>query len=517
MKTIKLQPNEYVTLATGTVLTQIPEYVKKDQLRQRKGRITWYWRKRLFDDPHKRFTGTSDQDESHRLVNRDYHLKLLGQEQLKQKRSSSPFISDTALLYAAADYSYIEATAKTRLNNLRSIAKVTRHLASGPAPRFKRIKGDAVKVEIVDPGFLAKVRMDELTEKAVKNFQGEYTKGLNPNSAKYQTKAEGANGYLKQARAVFGKEAMSVYRDHFKLADISGWKEAKRLKVEKAKWVAPSADQMTKFWRDLPSLQASDPDAYALFLTTYGAGLTVGETLNCKYSWFGSEDVTDHDLSVATNWYIHVQPTEDWRPKNRDRVRKASITESIFQKLIDLRYVRRPALREKKVDISDDDLIKAVWSKAMTKVAADLNTTDVTVKRTCTRRGIPTPKAGFWNKVEAGIVEHPNGIMPPSVAGQYKPAEQAVYSHDDYLIQRGRCEGATGVGQRMARWFKARGWDRKQVSHEMRKLHLSRYLLATGDLVATSKQAGHATTQMTEAVYLDVLKKHKATIDLPTG
>jgi hypothetical protein len=51
----------------------------------------------------------------------------------------------------------------------------------------------------------------------------------------------------------------------------------------------------------------------------------------------------------------------------------------------------------------------------------------------------------------------------------------------------------------------------------MRKLHLSRYLLSTGDLVATSKQAGHATTQMTEEVYLDVLKKHKATIDLPTG
>ncbi|MDC0065205.1 hypothetical protein OAK15_01975 [Verrucomicrobia bacterium] len=37
------------------------------------------------------------------------------------------------------------------------------------------------------------------------------------------------------------------------------------------------------------------------------------------------------------------------------------------------------------------------------------------------------------------------------------------------------------------------------------------------DLVATSKEAGQATTQMTEAVYLDVLKKHKAIIDLLTG
>ena len=153
----------------------------------------------------------------------------------------------------------------------------------------------------------------------------------------------------------------------------------------------------------------------------------------------------------------------------------------------------------------------------MTKVATDLNVSNVTIKKTCARRGIPAPGAGFWAKVEAGIVEYPQGIMPPDEAKQFQQRERQLYTHDDYLIQRGRCEGATGVGQRMARWFKARGWDRKQVSHEMRKLHLSRYLLATGDLVATSKQAGHATTQMTEAVYLDVLKKYKATIDLPKG
>ena len=159
--------------------------------------------------------------------------------------------------------------------------------------------------------------------------------------------------------------------------------------------------------------------------------------------------------------------------------------------------------------------VLAVSSTPM--ISADLNVSNVTIKKNCARHNIQTPETGFWAKVEAGTVEHPQGIMPPSVAEQYKPAEQAAYSHDDYLIQRGRCQGATGVGQRMARWFKERGWDRKQVSHEMRKLHLSRYLLSTGDLVATSKKAGHDTTKMTEAVYLDVLKKHKATIDLPKG
>lgn len=518
MKTIKLHPDKYVTLANGTELKEVPEYVTKDQLRRRDGSSSWYLQKRCGPEMKaKRLTGTKDKDESHRLINRDYHLKLIGEEQLKQKRSSSPFLSDIAPLYAAADYTWIKALAQTRANNLRSLSKVTRHLASGPAPRFKRIEGDAVKVEIVDPGFWTKIRTDELTEKSAKNFQSKYTNGLNPNSTKYQTKADGANGYLKQARGVFGKEAMKVYRDHFKLPDISAWKQVDRLEVYKPDWEAPSADAMVKFWRDLPELESSDPDAYALFLTTYGGGLTVGETMNCKYSWFGSEEVTDHDLSVATNWYIHVQPTDDWRPKNPKRIRKASVTESIFQKLIDLRYVRRPAWNERKINITDDELIKAVWTKAVTKVAADLNVTDVTVKKTCKRRGIPTPGVGFWAKVEAGIVENPHGIMPPDEAEQYKPLEQPVYTHDDYLIQRGRCVGETGVGQRLARWFKERGWDRKRVSHEMRKLHLSKYLLSTGDLVATSKQAGHATTEMTEKTYIAVLKKHKATIDLPTG
>ena len=53
------------------------------------------------------------------------------------------------------------------------------------------------------------------------------------------------------------------------------------------------------------------------------------------------------------------------------------------------------------------------------------------------------------------------------------------------------------------------------VPHEMQKLHLSTYLLLTGDLLATSKQAGHATTEMTEKTYVAVLKKHEAKIELP--
>lgn len=46
MKTIKLHEEEYVTLATGIELKEVPEYVKKSSLEMRAGRSVWSWRKR---------------------------------------------------------------------------------------------------------------------------------------------------------------------------------------------------------------------------------------------------------------------------------------------------------------------------------------------------------------------------------------------------------------------------------------------------------------------------------------
>ena len=521
MKTIKLHEEEYVTLATGIELNEIPEYVKKDSLARQESRgwksDTWSWRKR-HDQGVKRFTGTASKAESYRLINRDYHLFTLGQEQVKQKRSSFPLLSEIAEVYAGAPFSHIKTVNVTRLNNLRSLCKMTRHMAKGPMPKFAKIEGDAVRVKVVDPGFLTKVRADQLTEKSALDFQGIYCDNLNPNSVAYQSKAYGANCYLKMAKAVFSKKARKFYKGFFKLPDVTEWMEVEKLDVYKASYEAPTPDFIDKLWEDLPQLEQDDPDAYTLLLCSYGAGLTASETLNAKYSWFGSEEVQDVDRSRRTNWFIHVQPTDDWKPKNPKRIRKASVTESVFQKLIDLRYVARQEPNKNRVTLSDEELIKAVWSKSMAKVAKELGVSDNCIKKTCVNRGIPTPPHGFWVKVQHRVVANPHGTMPAEYAAQYTPQEETAkvaYTHNDYLIQRGRCAGKTGVASRLARWFKERGWERRMVAHEMRKLHLSTYLLLTGDLLATSKQAGHATTEMTEKTYVAVLKKHEAKIELP--
>ena len=67
-----------------------------------------------------------------------------------------------------------------------------------------------MRVKVVDPGFLTKVRADQLTEKSALDFQGIYCDNLNPNSVAYQSKAYGANCYLKMAKAVFSKKARKV-------------------------------------------------------------------------------------------------------------------------------------------------------------------------------------------------------------------------------------------------------------------------------------------------------------------
>jgi hypothetical protein len=43
-----------------------------------------------------------------------------------------------------------------------------------------------------------------------------------------------------------------------------------------------------------------------------------------------------------------------------------------------------------------------VWSKPMTKVAADLQISDVALKKACDRHRVPTPPRGHWAKKEAG-------------------------------------------------------------------------------------------------------------------
>ncbi len=57
---------------------------------------------------------------------------------------------------------------------------------------------------------------------------------------------------------------------------------------------------------------------------------------------------------------------------------------------------------EKLKTVSREELYEQVWSKPMTKVAADYGVTGTALKKTCDRHRIPTPERGYWAKLEHG-------------------------------------------------------------------------------------------------------------------
>jgi hypothetical protein len=53
------------------------------------------------------------------------------------------------------------------------------------------------------------------------------------------------------------------------------------------------------------------------------------------------------------------------------------------------------------------ELFDLVWSKPVTKVAVDLEISDVAVKKICDKHRIPVPGRGYWAKVAAGQAPRP--------------------------------------------------------------------------------------------------------------
>lgn len=62
--------------------------------------------------------------------------------------------------------------------------------------------------------------------------------------------------------------------------------------------------------------------------------------------------------------------------------------------------------------VSRKELYEQVWSKPMTKVAADYGVTGTALKKTCDRHHIPTPERGYWAKLEYGKRVNKEALPP---------------------------------------------------------------------------------------------------------
>jgi hypothetical protein len=506
----------------------IPCYVQKSQLRlrseqsdSREGNDSYYYRKTI-NGKRRLISAEADlgKDEAHIEINQKVHKLVCGQK-VKSKRSAAPTLTEVARAYLAATPSCVTACQGTRKTNLYSLTVVTRGMASGGDPVIEKQKDGSYK--LVDGGFWDNVRLDKLDKKIGKAFLDSRLLGYPEKTQEWYERASGANTYLRQARGVFSQAALTeVYEENFIMPDLedkkTGFLKVRFLPQRKKKWKAPKKSVIDQIFEKVPALEAEDPDIYACFLLQFGCGLSWGEVRHAQNSWLGEAETPNTD--GTTRYVIGVKPVGDWVPKCEDRERFATVPENIFQKLLDLRFAPRAPREDRKspVNISDEDLAKRVWSEPATQVAKSFKVTSTTIANQCRKRGIPTPPAGFWTKVDRGLVDNPKGKMPKEEHIRFLiRAQKPEAPKDDFILQRHRCEGRTAANSRLARWFRENivGWDRKQVGHELRKLNISRVICATGSMYEGSKHAGHSSIKVTETNYGDLLENKRVEIPFP--
>jgi hypothetical protein len=80
-------------------------------------------------------------------------------------------------------------------------------------------------------------------------------------------------------------------------------------------------------------------------------------------------------------------------------------------------------------------LYDLVWSEPMRNLSARFGISDVALKKTCARAGIPTPDRGYWAKKEAGK-ETFQAVLPMRPPGM--DDEVSIASGGNGSYQRGR-------------------------------------------------------------------------------
>jgi len=64
-------------------------------------------------------------------------------------------------------------------------------------------------------------------------------------------------------------------------------------------------------------------------------------------------------------------------------------------------------------DIKKEELLELVWTKPSSMLALDLGVSDSSIRKKCKKMSISKPPRGFWEKVYAGLIKHPNGTPHP--------------------------------------------------------------------------------------------------------
>ena len=83
--------------------------------------------------------------------------------------------------------------------------------------------------------------------------------------------------------------------------------------------------------------------------------------------------------------------------------------------------------------LNRDELYKQVWEEPMTKLALKYNISDVGLRKICIAMGVPTPRAGYWAKIQAGKKE-PHIPLPPFDSQKHLSTYTISFKRKETLI-----------------------------------------------------------------------------------
>ena len=303
----------------------------------------------------------------------------------------------------------------------------------------------------------------------------------------------------------------SVYKRHnFKLPDLTEFREVEHTNVDPVEYRAPRQEKVDQVFASIPDLEKWCVDTYLTFQMAYCVGLRWSEIRQARYSWFYTREVNDRQNGGKRTEYVcEVQATEDWMPK-AGSVGVVVISKEAYELIMATKGRHVSGIKESPAEIQ-----RLLWSMPLRDAAKQLGYSDVGLGKIAKRLGIPKPPYGFWNKVNAGHIPHPQGTLPEGFESQANViALPTPENADERVLKKynGKASCASSANRRLAKWFKDRGWDRVRVAHQMRAYFGAQTATNTGKLYEAQNRLRHKDSRTTDRHYADLVESDPYTV-----
>jgi integrase len=97
-----------------------------------------------------------------------------------------------------------------------------------------------------------------------------------------------ANSYRRQARSLFARDNLTIYRD-LKMPDLADFMGARKLREPRHDYVRVDGELVRRIMDAAPALRTADPNAYRVLVMALGMGLRKREIAFAQWDWLQQE------------------------------------------------------------------------------------------------------------------------------------------------------------------------------------------------------------------------------------